>query len=56
MYESFLVDYFMFSTGSEKELHVLLARTNKIHLSIQLTMSHTCIENDPIENKRDCEE
>ena len=52
----FLDDYFSIFVGSTKKLHALFAKINQINPSIQLTMSHTSIKNEPIEEKCDCEE
>ena len=52
----FLDDYFMLFCGSTKDLHALFVKINQIHPTIKLTMNHTNIENEPKENKCDCEE
>ena len=50
----FLDDFFFIFKGSTKELHALFEKLNTIHPTIQLTMNHTYIENEPSEQKCDC--
>ena len=50
----FLDDYFGIFNGSTKELHRLLDKINLINPSIQLTMNHTSIENEPREDRCEC--
>ena len=51
----FLDDIFLIFCGSTKNLHTLLEDINKINPSIELTMTHTSIQNEDIENKCECE-
>ena len=55
LFKRFLDDYFLIFNGSTKELHALFVKWNQAHETIKLTMSHTSIENEPLENKCDCE-
>ena len=41
----FLDDYFLIFIGTTKSLHEFLENINKINPTIQLTMTHTSIEN-----------
>ena len=52
----FLDDYFSIFNGSTKNLHLLWDEMNKIHPSIKLTMNHTSILGENIEDKCDCKE
>ena len=52
----FLDDYFSIFDGTTKELHLLWDLMNKIHPSIKLTMNHTSLAEENIENKCQCEE
>ena len=51
----FLDDYFSLFFGTTKDLHLLLEEINKIHPQINLTMSHTSVPGESIEDKCDCE-
>ena len=51
----FLDDYISLFVGSTKKLHQLFDEINQINPSIQLTMSHTTLENESMEDKCDCE-
>jgi hypothetical protein len=51
----FLDDYFSLFIGTTKNLHLLLEEINKIHPQINLTMSHTSVPGESIEDKCDCE-
>ena len=52
----FLDDYFLIFKGSTKQLHALFVEWNKLHPTIKLTMTHTTIENEPLEDKCECDE
>ena len=54
--KKFLDDYFSIFNGSTKNLHLLWDEMNKIHPSIKLTMNHTSILGENIEDKCDCKE
>ena len=49
----FLDDYFLICIGTTKSLHRILKEINKINPTI-LTMNHTSIENEPLEDRCDC--
>ena len=51
----FLDDIFLVFCGSTKDLHNFLTEVNSINPSIQLTMTHTAIKGEAIEDKCDCE-
>ena len=51
----FLDDLFQIFTGTTKELHQLYDEINKIHPTLKFTMVHTTIENEPEEDRCDCE-
>ena len=51
----FLDDYFMIFIGSTKKLHALFVEINKINPTIKLTMKHTEIDHEQIEDRCDCE-
>ena len=51
----FLDDLFLIFQGTSKELHKLLEQMNKIHPSIQFTLTHTENKSDTLEDKCDCE-
>ena len=50
----FLDDYFLIFIGSTKKFHALIVEINKINPTIKLTMNHTQIEHENIEDKCDC--
>ena len=52
----FHLNAFLLFVGSTRELHQMLSQINQINPTIQLTMNHTSIENEPIEDKCDCEQ
>ena len=52
----FLDDYFSIFVGSTKKLHALFAKINQINPLIQLTMSHTSIRNEQLDNICECKE
>ena len=54
--KKFLDDYFSIFNGSTKNLHLLWDEMNKISPSIKLTMNHTSILGENIEDKCDCKE
>ena len=54
--KGFLDDHFMIYVSSTENLHALLAKINQIHPSIQMTMNHQSINNEPIEDKCVCPE
>ena len=56
MLKRFLDDYFSLFIGTTKDLHKLLDEINKIHPTIRLTMNHTSIEGEALENKCGCKE
>ena len=56
LFKRFLDDIFSIFNGSTKRLHNLFDEINKIHPSIKLTMTHTCIIGEAPEDKCDCEE
>ena len=47
----FLDDYISLFVGTTRNLHVLLEEINKIHPQIRLTMSHTSVPGEPIEDQ-----
>ena len=55
LFKRFLDDFFFLFVGSTKSLHLLLEEANKINPTIQFTMTHTSLENEPDEEKCDCE-
>ena len=56
LFKRFLDDIFIIFTGSTKKLHMLLKEINTIHPNIQLTMNHTTLSDEPIEDKCECQE
>ena len=52
----FLDDFFLLFFGYSKMFHKMFDEINKIHPSIKLTMNHTSIQNEPIEDRCDCPE
>ena len=50
----FLDDYIGLFVGSRKKLHELLEQINKINQTIQLTMKHTSMHNEPEEDRCHC--
>ena len=54
MLKRFLDDYFLIFNGTTKELHKLLAEINKIHPTMNLTMNHTSVPGEKIEDQSDC--
>ena len=51
----FLDDYISLFVGTTKNLHRLLEEINKIHPQIRLTMSHTSVPGELLEDQCDCE-
>ena len=54
LFKRFLDDLFLIFRGSTKELLNLFQKINQIHPAIKLTMEHTSLENEPLNEKRDC--
>ena len=50
----FLDDYFTVFNGTTKQLHQLLKEINQLHPTIKLTMNHTSIPEEALEDKCDC--
>ena len=51
----FLDDYISLFVGTTRNLHTLLEDINKTHPKIRLTMSHTPVPGEPIEDQCKCE-
>ena len=56
MLKRFLDDYILMFVGSTKKLHQLFEEANKINPTIKLTMTHTSIIGEHIDDKCNCEE
>ena len=52
--KQFLDDLFLIFKGTTKELHKLLENINKLHPTIQFTMTHTNNESETKEDKCEC--
>ena len=52
----FLDDYFLIFNGTTKDLHKLLEDINQIHPTMNLTLNHTTVPGEDIEDKCDCQE
>ena len=55
LFKRFLDDFILLFVGSSKKLHQLFEEVNRINPIIQLTMTHTFIKNEPIEDRCECE-
>ena len=55
LFKRFLDDYISLFVGSSKKLHQLLDEINTINPTIQLTMNHTSLEDEDLEDRCDCE-
>ena len=51
----FLDDLFHTFTGTSKQLHELYKEINKIHPTLKFTMVHTTLDNEPPEDRCECE-
>ena len=52
----FLDDYFSVFRGTTKEIHQLLKEINELHPTIKLTMNHTSVPGEALEDKCDCKD
>ena len=55
LFKRFLDDLFQIYTGTTKQLHTLYEEINTLHPSLKFTMEHTSVENEPDEDKCDCQ-
>ena len=51
----FLDDFFLLYFGSSRKLHVLFEKINNMHPTIRFTMSHTTRDDEPLEDRCDCD-
>ena len=51
----FLDDFFLLYFGSSRKLHELFEKINNMHPTIKFTMSHTTRDDEPLEDRCDCD-
>ena len=51
----FLDDFFLLYFGSTRKLHDLFEKINNMHPTIRFTMSHTTRDDEPPEDRCDCD-